>query len=150
MLRSIGLPELLVLLVTLGFIAAVIGAIVAIANAASRGKAAELDEFELMKDMNDSQRMLFQGQMISVRKSPAVGVLLTLFLGGFGAHRFYLGQVGLGIVYLFFFWTFVPSLVAFIEVFFMTGRVLKYNAAKAMEIAGKVRGLQSRPATGVV
>jgi TM2 domain-containing membrane protein YozV len=36
-------------------------------------------------------------------------------LGAFGAHKFYLGQSGLGIVYLLFFWTGIPYLVAFIE-----------------------------------
>ena len=37
------------------------------------------------------------------------------FLGGLGVHKFYLGQTGLGFLYLIFFWTFIPALVAFIE-----------------------------------
>ena len=41
--------------------------------------------------------------------------LLAFFLGGFGVHRFYLGNIGLGFLYLLFCWTFIPSLVAFIE-----------------------------------
>lgn len=48
-------------------------------------------------------------------KSRVAAILLALFLGGFGAHKFYLGRVGAGILYLLFFWTFIPALVAFIE-----------------------------------
>jgi len=48
-------------------------------------------------------------------KSRINAALLALFLGGFGGHKFYLGQVGLGVVYLLFCWTFIPAIVAFIE-----------------------------------
>ncbi len=41
--------------------------------------------------------------------------VLALLLGGIGAHKFYLGQTGLGILYLCFSWTLVPALVGFIE-----------------------------------
>lgn len=49
------------------------------------------------------------------KKSKTTFVLLALFLGGFGAHRFYLGNIGLGILYLVFFWTFIPAIVALVE-----------------------------------
>ena len=48
-------------------------------------------------------------------KNKIVAALLALFFGWFGVHKFYLGQIGLGIVYLLFCWTFIPALVAFIE-----------------------------------
>ncbi len=41
--------------------------------------------------------------------------LLALLLGGLGAHKFYLGKPGLGLVYLIFFWTLIPAAVSFIE-----------------------------------
>jgi TM2 domain-containing membrane protein YozV len=41
--------------------------------------------------------------------------VFALFLGGIGAHKFYLGQAGLGILYLLFCWTFIPAIVGFIE-----------------------------------
>ncbi|MGM0577943.1 MAG: NINE protein [Myxococcota bacterium] len=47
--------------------------------------------------------------------------ILALLLGGIGAHRFYLEQIGLGFVYLLFCWTFIPGIVAFIEgILFLT------------------------------
>lgn len=44
-----------------------------------------------------------------------LAVVLALLVGGFGIHKFYLGRVFWGILYLLFCWTFVPALVAFIE-----------------------------------
>jgi len=48
------------------------------------------------------------------RNKTAAG-LLALFLGGLGIHKFYLGQVGWGVLYLLFVWTGIPSIVGFIE-----------------------------------
>ena len=41
-------------------------------------------------------------------KSKGAATLLALFLGGVGAHRFYLGQTKLGLVMLLFCWTMIP------------------------------------------
>ncbi len=48
-------------------------------------------------------------------KSRTTAILLAFFLGGFGAHKFYLGRAGAGIIYVLFFWTLIPAIVAFIE-----------------------------------
>ena len=48
-------------------------------------------------------------------KSKITAVLLALFVGGIGAHKFYLGSIGLGILYLLFFWTGIPLIIALIE-----------------------------------
>ncbi|MBU1427161.1 MAG: TM2 domain-containing protein [Gammaproteobacteria bacterium] len=55
------------------------------------------------------------GPVAANGKSRIAAALFAFFLGGFGAHKFYLGQIGLGILYLVFFWTFIPAIVAFIE-----------------------------------
>ena len=49
------------------------------------------------------------------RKERVVAALLAFFLGGFGGHKFYLGQIGMGVLYLVFCWTFIPAFVALIE-----------------------------------
>ena len=41
--------------------------------------------------------------------------LLAFFLGGFGAHKFYVGKYGQGIFYILFCWTGIPGLIAFVE-----------------------------------
>lgn len=61
------------------------------------------------------------GSVAANGKSRIAAALFAFFLGAFGAHKFYLGQVGLGILYLLFFWTFIPAFVAFIEfILFLT------------------------------
>ena len=48
-------------------------------------------------------------------KNKTTAAILAFVLGGVGAHRFYLGQSGLGIIYLLFCWTFIPAIVAFVD-----------------------------------
>lgn len=48
-------------------------------------------------------------------KSKVAAGLFGIFLGGLGIHKFYLGKVGMGILYLLLCWTFIPALVGLIE-----------------------------------
>ncbi len=41
--------------------------------------------------------------------------VLALLLGGLGVHKFYAGHVGLGLLYLLFCWTGIPSVIALVE-----------------------------------
>lgn len=68
-------------------------------------------------------------------KNKYLAAVLAFFLGGFGVHRFYLGQWW-GIFYLLFFWTWIPGIVAFVEmiVFLVKDQYrwdLKYNEGKS-------------------
>ena len=49
-----------------------------------------------------------------VKSKTAAGVL-ALLLGGIGIHKFYLGKVGMGIVYILFCWTGIPAILGLIE-----------------------------------
>ncbi|CAM4231044.1 hypothetical protein AT575_02125 [Streptococcus penaeicida] len=42
-------------------------------------------------------------------------VLLALFLGEFGLHKFYAGKNGKGILYLIFCWTLIPGFIGVVE-----------------------------------
>lgn len=48
-------------------------------------------------------------------KNKVVAGLLAIFLGGFGAHKFYLGKPMWGIGYLVLCWTYIPAIVALFE-----------------------------------
>lgn len=48
-------------------------------------------------------------------KNKMVAGLLGIFLGGIGVHKFYMGKVGMGILYLLFCWTGIPAIIGFIE-----------------------------------
>ncbi|HEX9980934.1 MAG TPA: TM2 domain-containing protein [Flavobacterium sp.] len=67
-------------------------------------------------------------------KSKFTTAILAFLLGGFGIHRFYLGQTGKGFLCLLFCWTFIPAVIAFFDFFiflFMSENTfnMKYNNA---------------------
>lgn len=90
-------------------------------------------------NLTDEQRAVFYAQMAVVQKDEVVGVLLALFLGTFGAHHFYLRRNGLGILYVLFCWTGIPTIASFVECFFMPGRVRVFNAEQASVLAASLR-----------
>lgn len=45
--------------------------------------------------------------------------MLCFFLGGFGGHWLYLERTRRGLIYLIFFWTFIPALIAPIEFIYL-------------------------------
>jgi TM2 domain-containing membrane protein YozV len=98
----------------------------------------EFPELGMMNNMSEQQRVIFLAQYHSVRKDAVVGVLLAFFLGHFGGHRFYMGEVGLGILYLLFCWTGIPTLVSLVECFLMPGRVRAYNYTHAAMLAAQI------------
>ncbi|SFM46915.1 zinc-ribbon domain and TM2 domain-containing protein [Methanolobus profundi] len=55
------------------------------------------------------------------RKDKTAAGLLAIFLGGLGAHKFYLNNSGAGLLYLCFFWTYIPALLGLVEgILFLT------------------------------
>ena len=82
-----------------------------------------------------NSQAIFYEQYDAARRDEIVGILLALFLGGFGVHHFYLRRTGLGILYCCFCWTPLPWVLGFIECFFMPGRVREFNAIQAAGIA---------------
>jgi len=64
---------------------------------------------------NDAKDLIVIEKPVSSSKDKNVAGLLALFLGGIGVHHFYLGNAGRGILYLLFFWTFIPAIIALIE-----------------------------------
>ncbi|MCD9549490.1 NINE protein [Photobacterium carnosum] len=48
-------------------------------------------------------------------KNKITACLLAFFLGGFGAHKFYMGSWGWGIIYILLCWTYIPAIIALVE-----------------------------------
>jgi TM2 domain-containing membrane protein YozV len=55
------------------------------------------------------------GSTTSSGRNRVAAGLFALLLGGLGIHKFYLGRVGQGILYILFCWTFIPAVIGFIE-----------------------------------
>ena len=72
------------------------------------------------------------------KKSVTTGVILALFLGGLGIHKFWLGSTGMGLLYLIFCWAFIPAIVAIIDACNMGNSVKKYNGKIANEAYQKI------------
>jgi TM2 domain-containing membrane protein YozV len=99
----------------------------------------EYPELAFAQGMDDRQRAVYFNAFSGTRKDVTTGVLLALLLGGIGAHRFYMGEIGWGVVYLLFSWTAIPMFVGFIEAFLMPERVRAFNAVQAHMLAVEVR-----------
>jgi TM2 domain-containing membrane protein YozV len=62
-------------------------------------------------------------------RNKTTAAIFALLLGSFGLHKFYLGRAGQGILYLFFFWTFIPGFIGFIEgIVYLTMGDAEFNA----------------------
>ena len=48
-------------------------------------------------------------------KSRGLAIVLAIILGSIGAHRFYLGQIKLGVLYLLLSWTGLSLIVSWID-----------------------------------
>lgn len=70
-------------------------------------------------------------------KSKAAATLWGAFLGGFGAHKFYMGSWGWGLVYLLTCWLYIPFIVALVE-------WVRYVLMSDDEFYGKVADLQNQ------
>ncbi len=82
------------------------------------------------------------------QKSKLVAYLLWLFLGVFGVHRFYIGKVGTGIIYLFtqgFFY-----LGWFIDLFTLSGQVDRYNASFLRSGPGQIQSQSQSQSQNIV
>jgi len=82
------------------------------------------------------------GVLIRERSKPTT-TLLGLFFGGIGAHKFYMGNWGWGILYVVFCWTFIPVIVALVE-------ISRYIVLKDDEFAEKARKAQTDGPFGFV
>ena len=95
---------------------------------------------EMTRGLDDTSKVIFQTQYSSEKKDRGVATILAVILG---CDRFYLGQIGLGILKWItfgglFFWY-------FIDIFTAAGRADELNRNKAREIAISLRPSSQGP-----
>ena len=92
---------------------------------------------QLTAHMPDDQKLAFITQFSKDRRNANVALLLCLFLGWAGAHYYYMGKVGKGIVCSLFAWTLVPLFLSLFRCSRIRMDVQRHNLAKAVELAQK-------------
>ncbi len=95
---------------------------------------------DLQNNFSDQEAINFQSQFQKKKKSVLGGVLLAILVGAYGGHKFYLGQIKLGLLYLAFFWTFIPFLIALYEAINMGKIIRNHNYKIALDISKKIKG----------
>lgn len=106
--------------------------IVNISNYMARITSMSFDDILKLKSQQSENTKHISLVKAKSKKEKNIASLLSFFLGGFGVHRFYLGQTLIGFIYLIFCWTFIPGFIALIDFFvfvFMSKNKfdLKYN-----------------------
>ena len=102
---------------------------------------------EMVKGLDDTSKIIFQTQYSSEKKDRGVATILAVILG---CDRFYLGQIGLGILKWLSVFIIVGLIWWFIDIFTAAGRADDFNRSKAREIANSLRtssasGLDTAP-----
>lgn len=92
-----------------------------------------------LSTFTEDQRRRFMTEVISRRYNIATVMLLTFFLGGIGAHKFYFGDKKKGMMYLGFCWTFIPSIIALFELSSVKKHAEDYNNALASEVFTRIK-----------
>ena len=95
---------------------------------------------QLMSEMSEEQAMYFANVYRQRRRDETVTLIMALagFLGVAGVHRFYLGQIGMGLLY-FFTYGFC-MLGTIIDLFNHKSMTAAFNKAQADEVAPLISG----------
>lgn len=60
-----------------------------------------MDDIEAQRRLSDRELTIFNAELDRSRRSTPIAYALWFFLGGVGAHNFYIGKVIWGLVYMF-------------------------------------------------
>ena len=96
-----------------------------------------IEQQMMTRDLSPEQRMLFNSHLSGAMKDRNTTLILSVILGGLGIDRFYLGDMGMGLIKLFTFGG--CGVIWLIDLFIIRGRADDYNRRKAEEALAGVR-----------
>ena len=70
---------------------------------------------DTVKSFDDTEQTVNGDHKEKKKRSRTVAGILALLFGTVGAHKFYQGKYAQGVLFLLFFWTFIPGVLAMIE-----------------------------------
>ena len=97
--------------------------------------AAELAMYQ--QGMTDQQKMIFMTQYGSEKKDRAIALILSVLIGWAGIDRFFIGDVGLGLLKLL--TGGLCGILYVVDWFLIMGKVDERNREKAREIAMTIK-----------
>ncbi|MCX7848104.1 MAG: TM2 domain-containing protein [bacterium] len=86
----------------------------------------------MTEGLTEQQKMLFHIQYNAAKKDSSIAIILAVLLGWFGIDRFYVGDIGLGLLKLF--TGGLCGIMWLIDIFLISEKVAAYNRTKAQEI----------------
>ena len=95
------------------------------------------EQMILIKDLSDTQKILFSSQYDSSKKDPGMILVLSVLFGVSGIDRFMLGDMGMGVLKLLTFGG--CGVLAIIDWFTAKGRTHDFNRKKANEIFNAIK-----------
>ena len=101
---------------------------------------AELTPMEVQmmsRDLAPEQKMLFSSQLAASSKDRSTALILSVLLGTLGVDRFYVGDIGLGLLKLFTIG--LCGIMWLIDLFIIRGRADELNRRKAQEILDSIK-----------
>ena len=106
----------------------------------------KMNNLHLKQDLSSHQLAVLNSELEAHKKSPLIAYLLWFFFGGLGAHRYYLGNIGMGIAM-----TLTLGglgIWAFIDVFFINGRLKEINQQTESDLIMKIKAMDSQRMAG--
>jgi TM2 domain-containing membrane protein YozV len=91
----------------------------------------------MTKGLSPEQAMLFNSQFSSTKKDRDTVLILSVILGCWGVDRFYVGDMGMGLLKLFTFGG--CGILWLIDIFMIRDRADEYNRNKAGEVLAGIR-----------
>lgn len=98
----------------------------------------------LTSEMTDSQKIEFYARYTDKKKNALIAIILAVFLGTFGIHKFYQGKITWGIIYILFCWTGIPTIWSIVEAVTMIPWTKAHNMLLAGDIARSVKVKRAR------
>lgn len=96
-----------------------------------------IEQGMMIKELSDTQKMLFSSQFDSAKKDPGTMLVLSVLFGAWGVDRFMLGDTGMGVLKLLTLGG--CGILAIIDWFSVKSRTHDFNRKKATEIYAAIK-----------
>lgn len=100
---------------------------------------ASLDAQQQVQSLPSDKQIYYFFEYNNRKKDKTVALLLAILVGGIGAHKFYMGDNKTGVLYLIFCWTYIPTLLGWIDAASIGSKVAAYNTSLAQMILASLQ-----------